>query len=55
MVSKFRPETEFYNEERCSIVEIYNRGEDEGCSIVRARVAPGVTTNLHALRGIVER
>ena len=44
MISKFKPETEFYTDERCYIVEMHNREEDEGCSIVRARVAPGVTT-----------
>ena len=55
MISKFRPETEFYTDERCCIVEIHNREEDEGCSIVRARVAPGVTTQLHSLRGTDER
>ena len=55
MISKFRPESEFHTDERCYIVEIHNREEDEGCSIVRARVAPGVTTQLHVLRGIDER
>ena len=50
MISKFKPETEFYTDERCCIVELHNRAEDESCSIVRARVAPGVTTQLHALR-----
>jgi mannose-6-phosphate isomerase-like protein (cupin superfamily) len=55
MISKFRPETEFYTEERCHIVEIHNRAEDEACSIARARVTPGVTTQIHALRDIDER
>jgi mannose-6-phosphate isomerase-like protein (cupin superfamily) len=55
MISKFKPETEFYTDERCYVVEIHNREEDEGCSIVRARVAPGVTTQIHVLRGIDER
>jgi mannose-6-phosphate isomerase-like protein (cupin superfamily) len=55
MISKFRPETEFFTDERCSIVEIHNRSEDESCSIVRARAAPGVTTQLHALQGVDER
>ena len=55
MISKFKPETEFYTEEGCYIVEIHNCGEDEGCSIVRARVSPGVTTQLHALDGVTER
>lgn len=55
MVSTFRPETEFSTVERCSIVEIHNSAEDADCSIVRARVAPGVTTQLHSLRGVDER
>jgi mannose-6-phosphate isomerase-like protein (cupin superfamily) len=55
MISKFRPETEFHTDERCYIVEKHNREEDAGCSIVRARVAPGMTTKIHALRGIDER
>jgi mannose-6-phosphate isomerase-like protein (cupin superfamily) len=55
MISKFKPKTEFYTDERCYIVEMHNREEDADCSIVRARVAPGVSTQLHALRGIDER
>jgi mannose-6-phosphate isomerase-like protein (cupin superfamily) len=55
MISTFKPETEFYTDERCYIVEMHNRVEDESCSIVRARVAPGGTTKFHALRGIIER
>lgn len=44
MISKFRTEAELYTDEHCHIVEIHNRDDDEGCSIVRTRVAPGVTT-----------
>lgn len=55
MVSKFRPETEFYTDERCRIVELHNREQDEACSIVRARVLPGVTTQLHSLQRTDER
>lgn len=55
MISTYRPETEFYTDERCYIVEIHNHSDDEGCSIARARVTPGVTTQLHALNGIAER
>ena len=54
-ISRFRPETEFRTDERCAIVEIHNRDDDPHCSIARARVAPGVTTRLHALSGTVER
>ena len=55
MISAYLPETEFYTDERCHIVEIHQRSDDETCSIARARVLPGVTTQLHALRGIAER
>lgn len=55
MISAFKPETEFYTDERCHIVEIHQRSDDEACSIARARVLPGVTTQLHALRGTDER
>ena len=48
-------ETEFYTDEKCFIIEILNRPDDETCSIARARVEPGITTNLHAVRGTVER
>ena len=55
MISWFRPETEFHTDEGGYIVEVHNRMEDEGCSIVRARVVPGVTTQIHSLSGIDER
>ena len=55
VIPAYRPETEFYTDERCYIVEIHQRSDDEACSIARARVLPGVTTQLHALRGIDER
>lgn len=55
MISEFKPETEFYTDERCHIIEIHQRSDDEACSIARARVLPGTTTQLHALRGIDER
>lgn len=55
MLSRFNDDTEFETSERCFIVETHNRGDDEGCSIVRARVAPGVTTERHALTATIER
>lgn len=55
MLSRYEPESEFYTDERCHIIEIHNRPEDDTCSIARARVAPGVTTRLHSLREIAER
>jgi mannose-6-phosphate isomerase-like protein (cupin superfamily) len=41
--------------ERCEILETWNRDDDPAVSIARARVAPGVTTRWHRLRGIAER
>jgi mannose-6-phosphate isomerase-like protein (cupin superfamily) len=35
--------------ERCSILETWNDASDPDVSLARARVAPGVTTVLHAL------
>ena len=46
---------EHLTEERCHILETWNRIDDGAVSIARARVAPGVTTRLHRLRGIAER
>jgi len=55
MITKFKPETEFATGERCHIVEMFNPPNDAACSIARARVEPGVTTQLHSLRGVTER
>jgi mannose-6-phosphate isomerase-like protein (cupin superfamily) len=49
------PSAEKLTGERCHIVEVSGRPEDPELSIARARVEPGVTTQLHALDGIAER
>ena len=54
-VNRFDPDAEFYTPERCYIVELHNSDRDAGCSIARARVEPGVTTQLHSVRGTIER
>jgi mannose-6-phosphate isomerase-like protein (cupin superfamily) len=46
---------EFPTDERCAITELLNHPACPEVSLARARVAPGVTTRLHALRGTVER
>jgi len=46
---------EFPTDERCAITERLNDPACPEVSLARARVAPGVTTRLHAVRGIVER
>lgn len=55
LIKKFQPETEYFFEEGCHIVEISNSSDDEDVSIARARVEPGVCTKWHALTAIVER
>ena len=49
------PDGEFYTAERCFIYEIWGARSDAAVSVARARVEPGVTTQLHALEGIDER
>jgi len=40
---------EFFTRERCFITEILNTGDIPNVSLARARVGPGVTTELHRL------
>jgi mannose-6-phosphate isomerase-like protein (cupin superfamily) len=54
-VEHFRADAEFYTDERCYITELHNTDADEGCSLARARVEPGVTTRLHKVQGTIER
>lgn len=46
---------ELYTPEKCYIIELSNTPDDPEVSIVRARVAPGVTTRWHRLAGTTER
>lgn len=55
MVVKPDEALEFETDERCAILELWNRADDESVSVARARVAPGVTTKWHRVDGIVER
>lgn len=45
---------EFYTAERCYIMELLNTADCPHSSIARARVEPGVTTQLHRLTGVRE-
>ncbi len=45
---------EFFTRERCHIKEVLNDPASPGLSLARCRVAPGVTTELHALAGTAE-
>lgn len=49
------PKQEFWTPERCFILEAWNEECDRTVSVARARVEPGITTQLHALDGIDER
>lgn len=52
MVIKSKPESEYYTEERCHILEILNDPKiDADLSIAQARVEVGVTSALHTLEG----
>ncbi len=48
------PAGAFATPERCTIEELWNDPACPDASLARATVAPGVTTQLHALRGVVE-
>ncbi len=54
-VSRADVTAEYYTEERCYILELSNSAGDEGASVARARVAPGVTTRRHRVAGTTER
>ncbi len=54
-IRHLQPQAEYYFIEGCHINELSNTPDDEAVSIARARVAPGVTTRWHRLRGTVER
>jgi mannose-6-phosphate isomerase-like protein (cupin superfamily) len=49
------PQAEYYFIEGCHINELSNTPDDGAVSIAQARVAPGVATRWHRLRGTVER
>jgi len=54
-VKRINPATESYTPEKCYIIELSNTPDDPDASIARARVASGVTTRWHRLRGTTER
>lgn len=49
------PAAAYDTAERCRILEALNHAGDPAVSVAEARVAPGVTTQLHRLHGVVER
>lgn len=54
-IKRMNPDAEFYTSEKCCLIELSNTPDDPDASIVRARVAPGVTTRWHRLVGTAER
>lgn len=54
-VLRIQPGAEFHTPEDCWILELSNSPADPQLSIARARVAPGVTTRWHRVRGTAER
>ena len=44
-----KPNVEFWTRERCFITELMNSAKEPEVSLARARVEPGVTTELHSL------
>ena len=54
-IRRFDAGAEYYTDERCDILELSNAADDAEVSIARARVAPGVTTRWHRLKGTTER
>ena len=54
-IRRLDQDAEFLIPEGCHIVELSNTGSDEDVSIARARVEPGVTTEVHWLEDTWER
>ncbi|MEM7564972.1 MAG: cupin domain-containing protein [Pseudomonadota bacterium] len=54
-IRKFNPDTEYFFDEGCYIVEVSNSDDDPEVSIARARVEPGVRTQWHFLDNTAER
>jgi mannose-6-phosphate isomerase-like protein (cupin superfamily) len=54
-IKPMRAEQEYDTPEGCFILELSNTSEDPEVSIARARVAPGVTTRWHRVKGTTER
>lgn len=54
-IKPYQAEQQFTTSERCTINELFNHIDDDTCSIAKASVAPGVTTQLHAVKNTIER
>ena len=54
-VKNYHVEHQFTTAERCTINELLNHSDDNSCSIAKASVAPGISTQLHAVKNTIER
>lgn len=54
-IYKYNKSLTFSTAERCDINELLNHPDDKDCSIAKAVVDIGVTTQLHALENTIER
>ncbi|SMF09058.1 Cupin domain-containing protein [Alteromonadaceae bacterium Bs31] len=54
-IKTYKPESEYFFEEGCFIVELHNSPDDPQVSVARARVSPGETTQWHSLEDTWER
>lgn len=54
-IYKYNEKSTFLTEERCYINELFNTSNDEKCSIAKASVEIGISTQLHAVKNTVER
>ncbi len=54
-IKHYNADDEYFFIEGCYINELHNHPNDPDCSIVRARLAPGLTTAWHQLTKTAER
>ncbi|MCU7834146.1 MAG: cupin domain-containing protein [gamma proteobacterium symbiont of Taylorina sp.] len=54
-ITQFNANAQFSTTERCDINELLNSPLDSDCSIAQASVAPGIVTQLHAVKNTIER
>lgn len=54
-IKHLNPDSEYFTDEQCHIIELSNSPNDPALSIARARVEPGVTTHWHQLKDTAER
>jgi len=54
-ITQFNANAQFSTAERCDINELLNNPLDSACSIAQACVAPGIITQLHAVKNTIER